>query len=83
MLRAFSQYERTTLMRKAEYLLFLTFAAVLTAAGGDDTAARLGKATAVLSTMTQSGHYIRAGELANADCIVVIPGSRKWPLSLV
>src|SRR5579863_4875862 len=63
-------------MRKAQYLLCLTFAAVLTAAGADDTTGRLGKATAVLNKMTQSGD-IQAGQLANADCIVVIPGFKK------
>jgi len=64
-------------MRKAQYLLFLTFAAVLAATGADDATARLGKATAVLNKMTQSGHDIRTGELASADCIVVIPGFKK------
>ena len=42
-------------MRKAQYLVSLTLAAVFTAAGADDTTARLGKATAVLNKMTQSG----------------------------
>lgn len=64
-------------MRKAQYLLFLTIAAVLTAAGADDTSARLEKATAVLNKMTQSGHEIPAGKLASADCVVVIPGFKK------
>jgi SH3 domain-containing YSC84-like protein 1 len=64
-------------MRKTQYLLCLTFAAVFTAAGADDTAARLGKATAVLNKMTQSGHDIPAAELASADCVVVIPGFKK------
>jgi lipid-binding SYLF domain-containing protein len=63
-------------MRKAQYLLSLTFAAVFIAAGADDTTARLGKATAVLNKMTQSGD-IPAAELANADCVVVIPGFKK------
>ncbi len=63
-------------MRKAQYLLSLTFVGVLTVAGADDMTARLGKATAVLNTMTQSSD-IRAGELASADCIVVIPGFKK------
>jgi SH3 domain-containing YSC84-like protein 1 len=63
-------------MRKAQYLLSLTFAAVFTAAGADDTTARLGKATDVLNKMTQSGD-IRAGELAGADCVAVIPGFKK------
>ena len=64
-------------MRRAQHLLFLTFAAVLTAVGADDTAARLAKATSVLNTMTQSGHDIQPGQLANADCVVVIPGFKK------
>jgi lipid-binding SYLF domain-containing protein len=76
MLNAFSQHERTTIMRKAQYLLSLTFAAIFTAAGADDTTARLGKASAVLNQMTQSGD-IQAGQLASADCIVVIPGFKK------
>jgi lipid-binding SYLF domain-containing protein len=64
-------------MRKTQYLFFLTFAAVLIAAGADDTTARLGKATAVLNKITQSGHDIPAGKLASADCVVVIPGFKK------
>jgi SH3 domain-containing YSC84-like protein 1 len=68
---------KDTTMRKAQYLLFLTFAAVLTAAAADDTTARLRKATTVLNAMTQSGHDIQPGELANADCVVVIPGFKK------
>jgi lipid-binding SYLF domain-containing protein len=64
-------------MRKAQHLLFLTLAGILTAVGADDTAARLAKATAVLNTMTQSGQGIGAGQLAAADCVVVIPGFKK------
>jgi SH3 domain-containing YSC84-like protein 1 len=64
-------------MRKPQYLLSLMIAAVFTAAGADDTTARLGRATAVLNEMTQSGHDIRAGGLASADCVVVIPGFKK------
>jgi lipid-binding SYLF domain-containing protein len=64
-------------MQKAPYLLSLTVAAAFTALGADDTAARLGKATEVLNTMTQSGHDIQPGQLANADCVVVIPGFKK------
>jgi lipid-binding SYLF domain-containing protein len=77
MLRASSRRERKTLMRKAPYLLVLTITAVLTAAGADDTTARLGKATAVFNKMTQSGHEIPAAQLASADCVVVIPGFKK------
>ena len=70
-------------MRKLQYLLSLIIAlslmiaAALTAAGADDTTARLGKAAAVFNQMTESGHGIPAGELASADCIVVIPGFKK------
>jgi lipid-binding SYLF domain-containing protein len=67
-------------MRKMQNLLLVTLAAGLTAAGADDTSQRLAKATAVLNTMTQSGHDIRAGELASADCVVVIPGFKKGAL---
>src|ERR1700678_1916747 len=80
MLRALVRPERATLMRKTQNLLLVTIAAVVTAAGADDTAARLGKASAVLNKMTQSGHDIRAGELASADCVVVIPGFKKGAL---
>src|SRR5580704_17726793 len=64
-------------MRKPQYLLSLMIAAALTAAGADDMTARLGKATDVFNQMTESGHGIPAGELASADCIVVIPGFKK------
>jgi lipid-binding SYLF domain-containing protein len=64
-------------MRKPQYLLTLMIAAVFTAAGADDTTARLAKATTVLSDMTQSGHDIRAAQFASADCVVVIPGFKK------
>lgn len=63
-------------MPKIQNLLLLTIAAVVTAAGADDTAARLEKATAVLSKMTQSGD-IPAGNLATADCVAIIPGFKK------
>ena len=64
-------------MRKTRNLLLVTIAAVVTAAGADDTTARLEKATTVLNKMTQSGHDIPAAELASADCVVVIPGFKK------
>ena len=77
MLHAFMSEGRTTLIQKPQYVLSLSIAAALTAAGADDTAARLEKATAVLNKMTQSGHDIPAGRLASADCVVVIPGFKK------
>ena len=57
--------------------LFLFGAAVLPAIAGDDTAARLDKATAVFTTMTKSGHGIPGDKLASADCVAVIPGFKK------
>jgi len=62
-------------MRKIKTLLLVTIAAVVTAAGADDTTSRLAKATTVLNKMTQ--REIPAGELASADCVVVIPGFKK------
>ncbi len=64
-------------MRRTQNLLLVMIAAVFTVAAADDTSARLGKATAVLNTMVQSGRGIPAGELAAADCVVVIPGFKK------
>lgn len=64
-------------MRNTRNLVLVTLAAVVTAAGADETAERLAKATAVLNKMTESGHEIRAGQLARADCVVVIPGFKK------
>jgi lipid-binding SYLF domain-containing protein len=54
----------------------LTIAAALTAAAADETAARLGKAAAVLDNMTKSARGIQA-KIAQADCIAVIPGFKK------
>jgi lipid-binding SYLF domain-containing protein len=64
-------------MRKTQYVLFLTVAAVLPALAADDTTGRLGKAATVFNAMTQSGHGIRPEQLANADCIAVVPGFKK------
>ena len=64
-------------MRKTHYILFLTVATALYATAADDTAARLGRAVAVLNTMTESGHGIPPEQIAGADCIAVIPGFKK------
>lgn len=66
-------------MRITRNLLLVTIAAVVTVTAADDTTARLGKAKAILTKMTQSGD-IPAGELASADCVVVIPGFKKGAL---
>ena len=64
-------------MRNPQLLLSLMIGTVFTAAGADDTTARLAKATNILNNMTESGHDIPAGQLASADCVVVIPGFKK------
>ena len=64
-------------MRKTQCVFFLTLAAVVTASAADDATARLGRARTVLTTMTESGNGIKADQLANADCIAVIPGFKK------
>jgi len=64
-------------MHKTKNLLFLTIALALSAAGADDTAARLSRATTVLNTLTQPGHGISPERLASADCVAVIPGFKK------
>ena len=51
----------------------LTLAAALTAAGADDTSARLGKATAVLNKMTQSKHGTPAEKHSNRRCQRNVP----------
>jgi lipid-binding SYLF domain-containing protein len=69
--------DRTKLTRKTQCVFFLTIASVLPAAAADDAAARLGRAVAVLNTVMDSGRGIRQEQIANADCIAVIPGFKK------
>jgi len=69
--------EHTTPMLKTHFLLLLTTAAVLPAADTNETAVRIGKAVTVLTKITDSGHGIPEGKLANADCIAVIPGFKR------
>ncbi|HME09814.1 MAG TPA: lipid-binding SYLF domain-containing protein [Bryobacteraceae bacterium] len=64
-------------MQKTQHLLFLTVAAILPVAAADGTTARLGRAATALTTVTESGHGIRTEQLANADCVAVIPGFKK------
>ena len=68
---------QTKFTKKTQFVLFLTIAAVLPAIAADDTAARLGRAGAVLNTVMDSGRGIRPEQIANADCIAVIPGFKK------
>jgi lipid-binding SYLF domain-containing protein len=63
-------------MRKTLCVLLLT-AAALSAASADDTSPRLEKAATALNTVLKSGRGIRAGQLASADCVAVIPGFKK------
>jgi len=71
-----ADWSTLNIMRKL-CILSLTVAAVLRAAAADDAAGRLAKATTVLNSMTRSEHGVPAKQLANADCIAVIPGFRK------
>ena len=64
-------------MRKTQCIFFLTIVATFSAVAADDTAARLGKALAVLNAMTESGHGIQPQQIAGADCVAVIPGFEK------
>ena len=64
-------------MRNSYFSLFLTVAAAVSAAAADDTAARLDKASAVFAKMTETGAGIRPAQVAEADCIAVIPGFKK------
>lgn len=64
-------------MRRKQCILLLTAASVLAAATADETTVRLAKAATVFRTISDSGHGIKAEQLANADCITVIPGFKK------
>jgi lipid-binding SYLF domain-containing protein len=64
-------------MKNFHSCLFLIFAAGVSATAADDTAARLNKAKAAFTKMTESEHGIRPDQLASADCIAVIPGFKK------
>jgi lipid-binding SYLF domain-containing protein len=68
---------RTKLNRTTQCVFVFTIASVLPLAAGDDTPARLGRAVAVLNTVVDTGRGIRPQQIANADCIAVIPGFRK------
>jgi len=63
-------------MRKPLSVFFIAATATLNAASNESTP-RLEKAVSVLTTITKSAHGIRAGQLANADCVAVIPGFKK------
>lgn len=64
-------------MGRKQCILLLTAASVLAAATADETTVRLAKAATVFRTISDSGHGIKAEQLANADCITVIPGFKK------
>src|SRR5271169_3657016 len=67
----------TKLIRKKRCVLFLIVTAILSAAAADDTRVRLGRAVAAINTLTESHHGIRPKQIANADCVAVIPGFKK------
>jgi len=64
-------------MRRKQCILFLTATSALVAATADETTVRLAKAATVYRTILDSGHRIKAEQLANSDCIAVIPGFKK------
>ncbi|MBV8729258.1 MAG: lipid-binding SYLF domain-containing protein [Acidobacteriia bacterium] len=66
------------LSRTRNYILLVTALAALPAFAvtEKETAARLGRAATVLSNI-EKGHGLKPDQLANADCVVVIPGFKK------
>jgi SH3 domain-containing YSC84-like protein 1 len=59
------------------YVVLLGAAVALAAATGDETAERLKRASMVLNTLTHDHRGIRPGRIADADCVIVIPGFKK------
>jgi len=65
-------------MRFAYVILVLAIAAGVRPAAAEDTSARVQKAIAALSKLTDSsGHGIGPEQITSADCIAVIPGFKK------
>lgn len=62
-------------MQRTLWLLSLTLAVGITAAAADDTSKRMERAANTLAALTE--HGIPEGQLAQADCIAVIPGFKK------
>lgn len=69
-------------MRQFHSCLFLTIAVAIAASASDETAARLNKATAAFTKLTESEHGIFPSRVASADCIAVIPGFKKGAAGL-
>lgn len=65
-------------MRAAYVVLTFALAAGVQPAAAEDTSARVQKAVAALSKLTDSsGHGIGSEQITSADCIAVIPGFKK------
>ena len=64
-------------MQNKLFLSFLTLGTAFSIAGANDTTMWVGNAVAALDTIAGSTHGIRREQLANADCIAVIPGFKK------
>jgi len=58
-------------------IIMAVLAALPCTASKDETPARLERAAKVLGELSEAKHGIRAGQLAEADCIAVIPGFKK------
>src|SRR5580700_11541070 len=63
-------------MRNVCYFL-LTSIVAISASAADETVARLNRATAAFTTMTESEHGVSRDRIDSADCIGVIPGFKK------
>jgi lipid-binding SYLF domain-containing protein len=65
-------------IRTAYTVLALTMTAGIQPAVAEDTPSRLQKAAAIVTKLTDpSGHAIGQEQIANADCVAVIPGFKK------
>jgi lipid-binding SYLF domain-containing protein len=65
-------------MRTAYAVLVFAMVPGIRPAAAENVSSRLGKAVAVLSKLTDSsGRGIRTEEIANADCVAIIPGFKK------
>ena len=65
-------------IRTAYTVLALTMTAGIQPAVAEDTPSRLQKAAAIVTKLTDpSGHAIGPEQIANADCVAVIPGFKK------
>jgi lipid-binding SYLF domain-containing protein len=63
-------------MRNNSCFLLLSVAMAVPVGAADDTAARIGRAASVFSSMADSGHNLTE-QIASADCVAIFPGFKK------